>query len=47
MIKAPIKDAANLIRAYTIVNKDIDRQEKMRGRSLPWMRYIKLYIERG
>lgn len=42
-----INNAGDMMRAYTIVNKDIDRQEKMRWRPLPWLRYIKLYITRG
>lgn len=42
-----IKHASDMIKAYTIVNKDIDRQEKMRWRSLPWLRYINLYIKEG
>jgi hypothetical protein len=34
-----------LMKKYTVKNKNIEREEKRAGRSLPRKRFIKLYTE--
>lgn len=35
------------MKQYTVMNKDIARLEKVRRRPLPWLRRIKLFIQKG
>lgn len=47
MIQLQAINAADLMKQYTVLNKDVARLERIRGRPMPWMRWIKLFVQKG